>query len=70
MDEMPSFEEMEATNAALLAAFDQANSVMKGMMQALASFEQTCINNGMSGHLSAVFTMRLAEGFGWPTVKS
>lgn len=70
MSDGPSYEEMDALGAQVLSAFDQFNAFNRSMMKALAVVERGCITAGMSERLAAAFTMKVAEGFGWPVVPS
>jgi hypothetical protein len=66
MSDEPSFEDMQASGAAMAAAVDQFTAICRPHFTALASWEQACINAGMSQMAAALYTMRLAETFGWP----
>jgi hypothetical protein len=62
----PSFEDMQAAGAAFSSAVDQFTAICRPHFVALASWEQACLAGGMSETAAALYTMRLAETFGWP----
>lgn len=67
---MTEFDDLQASGTALLAAFDQYAAICRPVMETLATFEKACVAAGMSDRLAAAFTMKLAEGCGWPLISS
>jgi hypothetical protein len=66
MSEEFDFEAMQFAVATMSAALDQMIEAFRPTMKALATVEQACIAAGMSERTAAVYTMKVADGFGWP----
>lgn len=65
-DDAADFERLQHAGAAVIAGVDQATSIFRPTMEALAGFERACLAAGMSERSAAAYTMKLADGFGWP----
>lgn len=65
---MSEFDDLEASGVMLRATFDQYAAISRPILVTIAEFEQSCVAAGMSERLAAAFTMKVAEGFGWPVI--